>query len=281
MIGEKTAGSLLYYAGAIVSIVLLLSPVYWELNSSLQSTSSLLTAHPAWVPTHLYWGNYTALFGTNGANTGFGYGLFNSTLVGLITTAITLAVALLAAYSFARLRFRLRRTLLYSIVATQMVPGIVLVIPLFVLFQTVHLLGSRVGLVLAYLTFTVPFAVWILVGFVASIPVQVDEAARIDGCSVLGVIRHVTLPLAVPALIGTGILTFLTVWDEFLFAVTFQQTLQEKTLPVVLAGFIGKFEVQYGPLAAGGILAIVPPLVLALVFQRYVTRGLTAGAIVG
>lgn len=278
---EKLWGNLLYYAGAALSIVLLLSPVFWELSSSLQTTGSLLATHPAWVPVHPYWGNYRSLLAGQGASQGFGYGLANCTVVGLVTTGITLVIGLMAAYAFARLRFRLRRTLLYTILGTQMVPGIVVVIPLFVLFQGFHLLDTRVGLVLAYLTFTVPFAVWILTGFVASIPIEVDEAARIDGCSVFGVLRHVTFPLAVPALIGTGILTFLTVWDEFLFAVTFQQTVHEKTLPVILAGFIGKFEVQYGLLAAGGILAIVPPLVLALVFQRYVTRGLTAGSTVG
>jgi multiple sugar transport system permease protein len=162
-----------------------------------------------------------------------------------------------------------------------MIPEVSLVIPLFILASRMQLINKPIVLIITYLSFSLPFAVWLMAAFFQSVPVELEEAARLDGCTRLGILFRVVMPISVPGLISTAMFVFLLAWDEFFYALIFTSTLAAKTVPVAIAEFIGRFAVNVNGMMAGGILAAVPPVLLALIFQRYIVSGLTAGAVKG
>jgi multiple sugar transport system permease protein len=187
----------------------------------------------------------------------------------------------LAGYAFARFNIPQKRTLLLVVLGSQLLPSISLIIPLFRMFKNAGLLDTLWALILAYTTFSLPFVVWIMAGYFQSVPLELEEAARIDGASRFGAFSRITLPLAAPGLAATAVFTLLNVWDEFFFALIFASTYASKTLPVALAEFIGRHSVNWGLLVTGGFIASLPPIVLSLVFYRYIVSGLSAGGLKG
>ncbi|HOK70709.1 MAG TPA: carbohydrate ABC transporter permease, partial [Bacillota bacterium] len=171
--------------------------------------------------------------------------------------------------------FRGREQMLLGIVAVKMLPAISTMVALYVLLSKVQLLDTRTGLVLVYLSFTLPFAIWIMAGFFQTIPKELEEAARIDGTSRLGALFHVILPLSAPGLVSTAIFVFMMSWDEFFYPLIFTSTY------AAITEFAGRHAIDYSAMAAGGVLASIPPIVLAFIFQRYIISGLTAGGIKG
>lgn len=281
----------LIYGAALVVVVETLAPVYWMIVTSVSDGKDLLSLTPHWIPEHPTLARYQAIFSagqvalwsgtTDSPGAAFLRGVLNSIIVAGSTTLICLFFGLLTAYAMSRLRFTGKHILMLSLVAVQMLPAIALVIPLFFIIRILGLVNTPASLILTYSGFTITYAVWVLTSYLNSLPFELEEAAFLDGCSRLQALRYVTFPLAVPGLIAVGIFSFLVAWNEFLYALVFTHTAAAKTLPVIISEFSTQFGLDYGMVMTGGVIASVPPVLLALVFQRYVVRGLSAGAIKG
>jgi multiple sugar transport system permease protein len=271
------------HVAAIGVMLVILAPFAALLWASVVGQTDLLSKPLHWWPKQWTVSRYREIFGGQGAgaSTGFRTAMVNSFIVGAATVAISLTIGTLGGYALARLRFPLRRTTLVSFLITYMLPPIALIIPLYLLMSRFQLLDTKVGLVVVYCSLATPFALWTMSNFLGSLPAELEEAARVDGCSRLGALVRVILPLARPGIIATGLFAFLLCWDEFLYALIFTSTSNAKTIPVAIAEFTGRNAVDFGLIAAGGVLAALPPVLVTLAFQRYLIDGLSAGAVKG
>ncbi len=249
-----------------------LAPLVWMLLGSFKTTVDFLAYPPAWLfrPTLA---NYAQVFADNN----FPRYIINSTVVAAGATLIGLLFGLPAAYALARWR---RSAIGVLLLAARMAPGIAFLIPLFVMFLSLHLVGGYISLIASHLIFTLPLTVWMMVGFIESVPREIEQAALIDGCSVMGVLARIVTPLTAPGIAATAILAFIASWNNFLFALVLSND-RTKTLPVAVLGYIGYNSIQWGTLMAAATLITLPVLVLALSVQRYIVRGLVAGAVSG
>jgi multiple sugar transport system permease protein len=162
-----------------------------------------------------------------------------------------------------------------------MIPEVSLIIPLYIAASSLQLINKPIVLIVAYLSFSLPYAIWMMAAFFQTVPIELEDAARIDGCSRLGILWRVVMPISVPGLISTAMFVFLLAWDEFFYALIFTSTLAAKTVPVAIAEFVGRYAVNITGMMAGGIIAALPPVILGLIFQRYIVSGMTAGAVKG
>ena len=251
-------------------------PLYWMVVASVSSDAALFEM-PSLVPEAPVWDHYRALF----IERQFWRPVANSLIVAGTTTVLALAVAVPCAYAMARLRFRGRSALMAGVLAVSMFPQISIVPPLFLLLRWAGLIDTLPGLVLPYLTFATPLAVWLMAGFFRDLPIELEDAARIDGASRLRAAIEVAVPLAAPAVATTAILTFLYAWNEFLFALSFTVSPDRHTVPVAIALFRGRYQVPWGQILAAAVTASVPVAVVVFAFQRRIVRGLTAGALKG
>jgi ABC-type glycerol-3-phosphate transport system permease component len=251
-------------------------PFYWAIVSSFTPEARLFQ-RPSLVPTTLVLDHYRALF----TERNFWVPIRNSLIVAGATTAICVTVGGLCAYALARLSFRGKGPLLGLILAVSVFPQISVVSPLYLLLRRLHLINTYPGLILPYLTFAMPLTVWLLVGFFRQLPAELEEAAMVDGASRLRALREVILPLALPGLAATAILTFVYSWNEFLFALSFTLGPERQTVPVAIALFRGQYQVPWGQILAAAIVATAPVALLVLLFQRRIVQGLTAGAVKG
>jgi ABC-type glycerol-3-phosphate transport system permease component len=223
------------------------------------------------------WHQYPSVLGEGHV----GRALMNSLIVAGATTAVCLVVGAMAAYALTRFDIPLKRVLMMLVLMTQMFPLVVLVIPLFVIMRNADLLGTYVGLVIAYLAFTVPLAVWVMRGFLLGIPDELEHAARTDGATRLGAMSRVILPLAAPGLATTAVLCFLEGWKEFMLALTFMNDEARKTLPVVIQSFVGRGDTDWGSIMAASVLYTVPVVVVFILLRKHLMTGTTAGAVKG
>jgi trehalose/maltose transport system permease protein len=252
-----------------------LFPFYYALVTSFKTGSELFAID--YLPRHWNWDNYLALF----RQQPFGANLLNSFLVASTVVALSLLLAVTAAYALGRIRFGGRRLLLMAILGVSMFPQVAVLSGLFELIRGLGLYNRLPGLVLAYLIFTLPFTVWVLTSFMRGLPVELEEAAIMDGAGPLTILFRVFLPLLGPALVSTGLLAFIAAWNEFLFALTFILTDQQRTVPVAIALLSGAsvYELPWGHIMAASVIVTVPLVLLVLVFQRRIVAGLTAGAV--
>jgi multiple sugar transport system permease protein len=281
---RRTLRSTLLYAAMLIALVVVLAPFAWLLISSVAAPVDLLRRPLQWIPSHIGFDRFAQLtFGSSPDDTaqGFRSAVVNSMVIASTVTVVSLVAGTLAAYAFARLRFPGRGWLVLAFMATYMLPPIALILPLYQIMNLLHLRDTPLALIIVYSSFVTPFVIWIMRGYIATISSDLDDAARIDGCSRLGVLWRVIVPVAVPGLLSTGLLAFLMAWDEFLYALILTQTNAAKTLPVAINDFIGRFGVDFGLLATGGVIAALPPVLIAFVFQRYIVAGLTTGGVKG
>ncbi len=266
--------------GALLSIVWLVAAVYvtapflWMAISSFETRAQLFSRPPTWLPPALLIDNYVNIL----SDPSLLQTLRNSALVSTFTTVFALLLGSLAAYAFARLKVPGRDRLFVMVLASQMLPGIAILVPLYVTMRALGLIYTYQGLILAYLSFNLPYVIWLLRAFFVSIPPEIEEAARVDGCSRLGAIFRVVLPLSAPGFISTGIFAFIGAWNEFLIASVMTNN-ETKTFPVRMAQFIGEEWTAYEHMFAAAVLGTIPILILVLIFQRYIIRGLTEGAV--
>lgn len=274
---RRRAARIAVNAAALVVCFVFAFPVYWMLTTALQRGGSVVSDHPHPVPTSITLDNFktavtTPLFLTY---------LRNSLIVTLSAVLLALVVALLAAVAAARLNWRGRKAFLLIVIAVQLSPFEALLIPFFVVFRQYDLVGKLLALILVYFAAVTPFSVWMLRGFVAAVPGELEDAALVDGCSRLGAFLRVVFPLLGPGLAATAIFGFITAWNEFLYAFVFMQDRHNYTLPVWLAGFRSTFGTDWGATMAGSVLFTVPVLVFFVVVNRHMVSGLTSGAVKG
>lgn len=280
---RKLLRLVLIYSLAISVMVLFLAPIIWLVISSITPLTELLTVPLKWIPEHPSLEYYKQIImaapkaKTTAAN--FKAAVMNSVLIAGVVTIVCLLVGSLAAYAFARLDMPFGDKLIFLLLFTQMIPGIAIMIPLYLLASKLNMLDRRITLVIIYCSFSLPFVIWMMRGYFQTIPSELEDAAMIDGCSRVSALFRVVIPLSTPGLFATGIFTFLAAWNEFLLALVMTQSLSSKTMPVALAEFIGRFRVDYGLMCTVGVIACIPPILVALVFQRYLIEGLTAGAV--
>jgi N,N'-diacetylchitobiose transport system permease protein len=268
-------------AGIAVAVVTLF-PIFWMVSTAFKPATEIYSLTPRPLPSHPTWANFAHVL--NGSVVGMPYWTFlrNSLFVTLSSVVVSSVVALLAAVAVARFAFRFRTTYLIMLLIVQMLPQQALVIALFLDFRRVNLLDNLLGLVLLYITFSLPVTIWMLRNFVAAVPRELEEAAAIDGAGPLTVFFKVLLPLVAPGLVTTSVFAFIFAWNEFIFATTFLGTDQAKyTLPVYVTYFFGKGTVDWGAIMAASVLFTLPVMVFFLLLQRRLRTGLLAGAVKG
>ena len=274
---RPTFGSVAAYAVLLLLAGFCVLPIAWALLTSLKYEADIVTPVMQYFPRRITLSNYVAVWTQSSFPTLVG----NSALVTFMTVAICLLVGTPAAYAFSRLSFPGRSPLMLGYLLVRMFPAVLMIIPLFILMRSVGLVDTRVGLAIAYTSFLVPLFVWMLKGFFDAAPQELESAARIDGSTRLGAMVRIVLPLARNGLVATSVFVAISAWNEFLFALMLTTSQGSRTWPVGLQLMVGEFQLPWGLLAAGGMLSILPVVVLFAFVQRAMVTGLTAGAVKG
>lgn len=275
MVGQSTARRrVVVYSSLAILLAVYLFPIYWTLVSSLKSTPELLTQTTYW-PKQVVWNHYVKVL----RGTPFLVFMRNSLLIGLVVAGITVVLSAAAAYSLSRLRFRGRKVFSQAILLVYLFPGILIVVPAFVMLVRAGMYNTLRGIVVMHILYTLPFGVWTVKMFFDTIPPEFEDAARVDGATRLGVLRRIYLPLAAPGLATAAIFAFVVSWNEYLFASVLAADTQHKTLPVGIAEWSATYAIDWGQITAGSILTIVPAIVFFMFLGRFFVQGLTAGGI--
>jgi len=261
----------------IAALIAFLFPIYYMVSSSFKTRLELFQEPPTVFPAKISVDGYIDLF----ANRQFGRALFNSLFIVAVSVTISIAVGTLAAYSLARFRlpWKLNSLLAFWILSTRMLPPIVTIVPVYQIISSLHLLNTYTGLIIVYVAFSLPFAVWMMRSFIVEIPPEMEEAALVDGASRLQAMWQVTLPLARPGLVATAIFIVIDSYNEFLFAVILSSTPDVMPMSVATASLVGRITTQWEAMNSGGTVAMIPIIILALLLQRHLVRGLTLGAV--
>jgi len=258
-------------------MIFFLFPIYWIVITSIQKKESLFVRGLNFIPREITMINYIDLF-TKGKFNVMG-ALFNSLRVASVTAIICILLGVLAAYSFARLKFKGSGKIFYLLIFTEMLPPISFLIPFYLIFSKINLLNTWYGLVIGYTAWLLPIITWILYGYFKSIPRDLEDAARADGCSRIGALFRIVLPVSTPGIVASGIVCFMFSMGEFLFSLTISTSQKAHTLPVELTVFLSKYGVEYGKITATAVITLIIPIILVLFFQRYLIEGLTKGAV--
>lgn len=275
---RKRVKSFLVYILTIVTCIITFFPLYWIIVTAMLDSGSIFRYPPVLFPSSFNLHSFIEIIQA--------YPLLprwfaNTVFVAATSTAFALLVSVFGAYSLSRHRFRGRMVAISAILITQMLPPPLFVIPLYVLFRELALLDSFTGLIIGYTTFTLPLCIWVLKGFFDSVPIEIEEAAMLDGCSRIGALFRIILPLSLPGLAATTVLAMVTSWNEFALSVTMMNSKSKWMMSVGLSSFIGEYQIPWNQVAAGAIVMVLP-IVLAFAFlQKYLIGGLSAGALKG
>jgi trehalose/maltose transport system permease protein len=275
----KIAQKALFWLLIAVILVYTLFPFYWAIVSSVTPNNDLYVYPVKFFPTTITWEHYKAVFDSGS----FMKALLNSTIVSFGTVLLALLFGTLSAYAIGRLRFRGRTPVLYLILSMTMFPAIAIVGSLFTFLRTFELFNTLQGLIVVYLTFSLPFIVWVLTNFFRAMPPELEQAALVDGATPMRALWDVLLPMAIPGLVTTGLLAFIGAWSEFLFALSFTINDDARTVQVAIASFTGnqQFELPFAKRMAAAVVVTLPLILGVLVVQRRIISGLTAGAVKG
>jgi len=266
-----------FYFCLSIFVVFIIFPFFWQFMASIKPMQELYLTPPRWIPSKINLEFYYSVF----FKRSFLTYLKNSAVVAGSSTIFAVFVASFAAYALSRLDFKGKNLILSMVLAVSMFPGIAIVSSLFIMLRQVDLLNSYIGLIITYITITMPLSIWILTTFFKEIPYSLEEAAKVDGASPLKAFLLIIFPLAAPGLFTTAILVFISSWNEFLFSLVFNTKDQMRTVPVGIAMFPGDYSYPWGDIAAASIVVTVPLIILVLIFQKRIISGLTAGAVKG
>lgn len=266
-----------FYISAGLLVLLSLAPILWVLKMSIVPRTELFASPPPILPQSFTLSSYETVFG----DPTFVRGLLNSALIAGVSTVACLLIGAPAAYAFARLRFRFRTFLMTGILALAFFPAVAVIVPLFIEFKAVNLLNTYWAVIITDTAFVLPLTVWILTAFFRQLPADLEDAAKVDGASTFLTFRRVILPLAAPGVATAAIIAFIVNWNEFLFANTFLFDADHWPATVVIPNFASTYTVNYGAQAAAALVITVPIALVALLFQRRIVQGLTAGALKG
>lgn len=271
LMGTGRAALLLFF------LLIVILPIYWMFITSFKLPQDITTVDIQYWPRNFTFDNYTALW----HRTPFPFYLRNSLFVSTVSAAIVLVISVMGGYAMARYSFRMKKVSIMAFLVSQMIPVVLLLIPLFVMINTVNLGDTLTSLIMLYIVFNTPFCTITMQGFFMNIPTALEEAAEIDGCNKLQMLLRVVLPIMLPAVVAVYIFAFIGAWNELLGAVIFINTELLKTIPVGLNAYIGQFAIAWGEMSAGGMLAIIPAALMFAFAQKYIVDGLTAGAVKG
>lgn len=266
-----------FYALVVLIVVIAVFPFYYAILTSFETGTAIFRVN--YLPEVFDWANYASVLSSRN----FPISIFNSVFIATTTVILALFLAVTASYALARVQFRGRAMLLLTILAVSMFPQIAVLAGLFELIRFMGIYNTPWAMIMSYTIFTLPFTVWVLTTFMRDLPMEIEEAAIVDGASPWVIITQVFLPLLWPALVTTGLLAFIGAWNEFLFALTFTASETTRTVPVAIALLSGasEFEVPWGTIMAASVIVTVPLVVLVLIFQRKIVAGLTAGGVKG
>lgn len=264
-----------WYLSISIYSIIIIFPFLWIISTALKPSGEIFSLTPTLIPKNLTFSAFIEVWQMEALRK---Y-VLNSFIVAISTTFISVCLSCLAGYGFSRFRFRGRNLLLFGFLCAQMIPGVILLMPIFGIMTNLSLLDTYTGLILANISFTLPYCTWIMTAFFKGIPHELEEVAFIDGATRWQAFIKVVLPLAVPGMISTAIFSFILSWDEFLFALTLTRSEEMRTLPYGLYSFMSQYGVQWNQLMAASLFAIIPPLLLFLFLQRYFVKGLLAGAL--
>ncbi len=285
---RKTLQTAIIYSLSLILLLWSLSPIIWIFISSISSRADLYSVPPQWFPSNPTLKAYNTVLvegegfrggGGQSASTLIRTGLFNSIIIASCTTLLVMAVAPLLGYVFGRLRFPGRNFFFYLILALIALPGWPIIIGLFPMMATLKLLDTKLGLILLLFTYRIPFEMWFMTGYFRSVPSEIEEAARIDGCTRLEALYKIIIHMVKPGIISVSIISFLHSWNTFLIPLIMAYTLQSKPLTVTITEFVGQYFVQWELMSAATVIAIIPPVIMVGIFQKYIIKGLSAGAI--
>jgi len=291
---KKHISRIVLYVLVVLIVVWTLAPFTWLFVSGLFPYKELISDRTTrWFPENPTLKNFQAMFDMSShIGQRFISALRNSLIISGSVTIICLIFGTLAAYALARLKFPFKNNIVMSLISIRMIPTVALVIPFFVIIRTFdyyliqansnfHFYDTKINLIILYVTFILGFVIWIMRGFFLTIPTELEEAARIDGCTRTQALIKIVLPLSAPGLVATGIFTFLLAWDEFVLALVFTKTTNSMTIPVYIAALGSQYIHAFDQIAASGFVASLPPIILALIFQKFLIKGLTAGSTKG
>ena len=265
-----------FYLPVILITSFILFPFIWMLITSLKDSSEMFEMVLYYLPRKPTLMNYSDLF----INTSFLHSTLNSLIVSTTTATINIVVATMAGYAFSRYEFRGRTFLLQTILLIYMIPQVLLLTPLFTTMRSLQLINTYYSLIISYCTFTVPFSVWLMVGFMNKLPVELEEAARIDGCSKLTAFLKVVLPILRPGIAAVATYIFINAWNEYLYAIMFTNE-DTRTVTVEISSYIGQYAIRWDHLTAGGVMAALPVIILFMLVQKNFISGLTTGSVKG
>lgn len=289
---------ILTYIAVFIMIMWVIFPIYWILNLSLQTEDEIFSVPPHYLPPSISLHNYIGAFNIEsviaaqlerggsalflfipGAAKDFPRALINSTVVALIVMAFNLVAGTLAAFVFSRVRFKGDMILFFSAIAGRLLPPIVIAVPFYVIIRGIGLLDNLISVIIVHITFSIPLVIWILTTYAATIPEELDEAARIDGYTHFEIMRRIFIPLIKPALVVIGIMSFVSSYTEFFFGLLLTKSAASRTLPVVIGESLSVPVAVRGLPAAMGIIVAIAPIIIVIIFRRYLIRGLVAGAV--
>ncbi|MBK3559682.1 carbohydrate ABC transporter permease [Streptomyces sp. MBT56] len=274
---ESRAGKAARIGFLTLWLIFTIFPLYWITITSFKPAGDIFTFPLAYWPEDFSLENYSGLFGSSQ----FGTYLLNSLIVSAVAGTVATVISMLSAYVLARFEFRTKTALLMAALVTQMIPSFIALGPLYLLMTDLGLVDNRLGLVLVYIAVCIPFCTVMLRGFFANIPDTLEEAAMIDGCSRLGALFRVLLPVMKPGIVAAFIFNFVNCWNELFLSVTLMNSDDNKTVPTALNGFISSFNIDWGSMSAAAVLTILPTMVLFAFASRHIVQGLTAGAVKG
>lgn len=258
-------------------LLITLFPLAWILITSFKPPGDIATFPLSYWPENFSLENYASLFETGA----FGIYILNSLLVAVLAATVATAIGILGAYALDRFAFRGRGAVLMAFLVTQMIPAFIALGPLYALMVRLGLVDTRSGLALVYVAMCIPFCTIMLRGFFANIPIELEEAAMVDGCGRLGALLRIVVPVMAPGIVATFIFNFVNCWNELFLSVTLLNAETNKTIPAALNGFISSFNIEWGPMSAAAVLAILPTMGLFALASRYIVQGLAAGAVKG
>jgi ABC-type glycerol-3-phosphate transport system permease component len=268
---------LFLYGASILMCAFALFPVVWDLSTSFKPDAFIFHQPPQWIPRQVTLEHYKEVLRNNDMVRYF----INTFITALWSTFIALIIGVLGAYGFSRYKFPGNKTMLLSVMLTRMLPRVSLIVPFFITLQKLRIYNTRPGLVMVFMVVTMPLSLWMLKGFFDSIPYEIEEAAVVDGCTPLGILFRIDLPMIMPAVASVGMYIFITAWNEFLLSLTMTKGKDLRTISVGLAFYIDELGVRWGSLMAASILMSIPAMIVFSVFSKFLIRGLSEGAVKG